>query len=268
MTEETTPDTARLRETLAAEFGPEVAADFEAMLDAVGNLRANANANDIDEVAISLLAGANNEVLYYDIKRWGADVGLASESTFSVNKLRLEEVDVLDTEPVADGVGRPRQRLLLDGDRLRRADAADVVRTLREATSEPADERGGGERAPGNDGGRAPGKNEGEGETSTEMRLEAANRVSNLVFRAAAPAIIEVAHFHDGIRYSELADHLETDSPSTISTRLRELEEAGVIDRQVYDEIPPKVVYSLTESGEELYERLCPFFEFFQETGR
>lgn len=167
---------------------------------------------------------------------------------------------------MANGVGRPRQRLLLDGDRLRRADAADVVRTLREATSEPADERGGGERAPGNDGERAPGKNEGE--TSTEMRLEAANRVSNLVFRAAAPAIIEVAHFHDGIRYSELADHLETDSSSTISTRLWELEEAGVIDRQVYDEIPPKVVYSLTESGEELYEQLSLFFEFFQEIGR
>lgn len=98
MTEETTPDTARLRETLAAEFGPEVAADFEAMLDAVGNLRANANANDIDEVAISLLAGANNEVLYYDIKRWGG------------RRRPGVGVDLLGQQAPPGGGGRARHR--------------------------------------------------------------------------------------------------------------------------------------------------------------
>lgn len=41
-----------------------------------------------------------------------------------------------------------------------------------------------------------------------------------------------------------------------LSQQLRELEHDGIIKRTLYDEIPPKVEYSLTDEGETLREVL------------
>ena len=41
-------------------------------------------------------------------------------------------------------------------------------------------------------------------------------------------------------------------SPRTLSERLKELEEQGVVNRQAFPEVPPRVEYSLTEKGEAL----------------
>ena len=41
-------------------------------------------------------------------------------------------------------------------------------------------------------------------------------------------------------------------SPRTLSSRLSQLEEAGVLLRERYSEIPPRVEYSLTEKGKGL----------------
>jgi DNA-binding HxlR family transcriptional regulator len=53
-------------------------------------------------------------------------------------------------------------------------------------------------------------------------------------------------------RFNELLYSLEGISPKTLSERLKELEESGVIDREVYPEIPPRVEYSLTDKGRSL----------------
>ena len=54
------------------------------------------------------------------------------------------------------------------------------------------------------------------------------------------------------LRYSELASKLEGISPKTLTERLRELEKEGIIEREVFPEIPPKVEYYLTQKGCEL----------------
>jgi len=41
-------------------------------------------------------------------------------------------------------------------------------------------------------------------------------------------------------------------NPVTLSQRLTELQEAGVITRQAFDEVPPRVEYALTEKGHDL----------------
>ena len=43
-------------------------------------------------------------------------------------------------------------------------------------------------------------------------------------------------------------------SPKTLSERLRSLEEEGVILRQTFAEVPPRVEYTLTEKGRDLIE--------------
>ncbi|PWG73380.1 hypothetical protein DF186_23370, partial [Enterococcus hirae] len=69
----------------------------------------------------SLLVAAKNDVLLYDISKWGEDVGIASKATFSRTKTKLEDMGLIDTEKVPIDVGRPRLRLKLGDDRLRDA---------------------------------------------------------------------------------------------------------------------------------------------------
>ena len=38
-------------------------------------------------------------------------------------------------------------------------------------------------------------------------------------------------------------------SPRTLSERLKELEDQGIVHRQAYAEVPPRVEYTLTEKG-------------------
>ncbi|WP_154019976.1 transcriptional regulator TbsP [Halococcus sediminicola] len=122
-----TPPLSRVRETLETEFGAELAADFEAMRVALAE-----SAGDLDVVDVSLLAAARNEALLYDISTWGENVGVASRATFSRKKTRLEEAGLVETEKVPIDVGRPRLRLLLGDERLREADASEMVRVAAE----------------------------------------------------------------------------------------------------------------------------------------
>jgi DNA-binding HxlR family transcriptional regulator len=50
-------------------------------------------------------------------------------------------------------------------------------------------------------------------------------------------------------RFGELRASLEGISPKTLTDRLRELEESGLVERTMYAEIPPRVEYALTDRG-------------------
>ena len=50
-------------------------------------------------------------------------------------------------------------------------------------------------------------------------------------------------------RFCELERSLEGISPRTLSLRLRALEEEGILERQTYPEVPPRVEYGLTNKG-------------------
>lgn len=54
------------------------------------------------------------------------------------------------------------------------------------------------------------------------------------------------------LRFGELQRSLSGISPKTLSDRLRRLEDAEVIRRACYAEMPPRVEYSLTEKGHAL----------------
>ncbi|MEE3851670.1 helix-turn-helix domain-containing protein [Gordonia sp. LSe1-13] len=50
-------------------------------------------------------------------------------------------------------------------------------------------------------------------------------------------------------RTGELRRELEGISEKVLTQQLRELERDGIINREVHQEVPPKVVYSLTPMG-------------------
>jgi DNA-binding HxlR family transcriptional regulator len=53
-------------------------------------------------------------------------------------------------------------------------------------------------------------------------------------------------------RFTEIERALGGANPKMVTARLRELEAAGLVSRTVYAEVPPRVVYALTERGREL----------------
>jgi DNA-binding HxlR family transcriptional regulator len=65
-------------------------------------------------------------------------------------------------------------------------------------------------------------------------------------------------------RFCELERSLEGISPRTLSLRLRALEEQGIVARQTYAEVPPRVEYSLTAKG----RALAPLIEDMRRYGR
>ncbi|MGH2907318.1 MAG: winged helix-turn-helix transcriptional regulator [Solirubrobacterales bacterium] len=53
-------------------------------------------------------------------------------------------------------------------------------------------------------------------------------------------------------RFCELERSLKGISPRTLSLRLRDLEEHGIVERRTFAEVPPRVEYALTKKGEAL----------------
>ena len=65
-------------------------------------------------------------------------------------------------------------------------------------------------------------------------------------------------------RFCELERSLNGISPRTLSLRLRALEEEGIVERQTFAEVPPRVEYVLTPKG----EALLPIIEGMRSFGR
>ena len=60
-------------------------------------------------------------------------------------------------------------------------------------------------------------------------------------------------HLLDGEkRFKELNEIINEITQKTLTIKLKELEEKNIINRECFAQIPPKVVYSLTSSGEKL----------------
>lgn len=53
-------------------------------------------------------------------------------------------------------------------------------------------------------------------------------------------------------RFGQLQRMIPDCSKKTMTTQLRELEKDGLIHREVFAEVPPKVIYTLTDKGESL----------------
>jgi len=57
---------------------------------------------------------------------------------------------------------------------------------------------------------------------------------------------------HTNKRFKELHEEICEITQKTLTVKLKELEEKNIINREVFAQVPPKVVYSLTQSGKKL----------------
>ncbi|MBE3560049.1 MAG: helix-turn-helix transcriptional regulator [Ktedonobacteraceae bacterium] len=94
-----------------------------------------------------------------------------------------------------------------------------------------------------------------------ELTQSNANRLESTLCPVARTAriisgkwtILIIRDLASGIkRFNQLERSLQGISPKTLSERLRSLEEEGIVVRQTFAEVPPRVEYSLTEKGHDL----------------
>ena len=64
------------------------------------------------------------------------------------------------------------------------------------------------------------------------------------------------------VRFNELGRMIPDISTRVLSTTLKTLEADGLIDRKVYAQVPPKVEYTLTETGKSLIPLIMQLTEW------
>ena len=66
------------------------------------------------------------------------------------------------------------------------------------------------------------------------------------------------------VRHKQFKQAMKGFSTRTLSNRLKELEKSGILERQRYNEIPPRVEYRLTNKGQELAESIIYLLQWMQ----
>jgi DNA-binding HxlR family transcriptional regulator len=72
--------------------------------------------------------------------------------------------------------------------------------------------------------------------------------------------LIIISHLTQHRRFGQLAQRMPLISRKVLTEQLKELEEDGVVRREAFAELPPRVEYSLTPYGQALLpilEQLC-----------
>ena len=90
-------------------------------------------------------------------------------------------------------------------------------------------------------------------EATDEMARELLGRIAD----KWTLAVIDVLGEHGTLRFSRIVDALEGVSQKMLTKTLRQMESDGLVLRQVYAEVPPKVEYRLTPLGDSLGEAAC-----------
>lgn len=94
---------------------------------------------------------------------------------------------------------------------------------------------------------------------------DATHDLLRLVSRKYALQIIALLDAQGPIRYSEIEAVVDASSSSVFADHMADLVTAGLIERHWYDEIPPRVEYTLTDRGQELITRMEPLREWLIE---
>ena len=96
----------------------------------------------------------------------------------------------------------------------------------------------------------------------TDICLCPLDGVIHIIGKKWALLIISIVGNRKKLRFNEIKDLLGDISPKTLTDRLKELETLGLIQREAFSEIPPRVEYSLTKDGIEVRDAMIPLMEW------
>ena len=86
--------------------------------------------------------------------------------------------------------------------------------------------------------------------------------VIDVISKKWALLIINAIGNYGRLRFNNLMHKLGNISPKTLSNTLKELQTEGLINRETFAEIPPRVEYSLTRDGAELRKAIIPLLKW------
>jgi DNA-binding HxlR family transcriptional regulator len=87
--------------------------------------------------------------------------------------------------------------------------------------------------------------------------------VVDMIFSRWTAPILRSLHQEGPLRFGEIRDRLGAVTPKVLTQRLRQLERDGLITREQFPEVPPRVEYAITELG----LSLSPAFELLVSWG-
>jgi DNA-binding HxlR family transcriptional regulator len=103
-----------------------------------------------------------------------------------------------------------------------------------------------------------------EGYDSSVLMSETAKLRKLITKRGTLEILIPLCCTTKPVRYMKFRNTLKGFSSRTLAIRLKELERSGVLERQAYNEIPPRVEYRLTTKGQELVESIISLLQWMR----
>lgn len=89
--------------------------------------------------------------------------------------------------------------------------------------------------------------------------------IINTISKKWAILIISALGHHGRLRFNDLMNILEGISPKSLTDLLKELLKEGLIEREAFSEIPPRVEYFLTDNGKQLCEAVVPLIQWVEQ---
>ena len=82
--------------------------------------------------------------------------------------------------------------------------------------------------------------------------------------RGTLEILIPLCCTTNSVRYLKIRKSMIGFSSKTLAIRLKELEKNGILSRKSYNEIPPRVEYTLTSKGQELIESIISLLQWMK----
>ena len=103
-----------------------------------------------------------------------------------------------------------------------------------------------------------------EGYDPSSLMNETTRLRSIITKRGTLEILIPLCCTTNSVRYKQFRQTLKGISSKTLAYRLKELEKAGILERQSFSEIPPRVEYRLTGKGQELVESIVSLLQWMR----
>lgn len=103
-----------------------------------------------------------------------------------------------------------------------------------------------------------------EGYDVDDLMKETSSLRALITKRGTLEILLPLCCTTDSVRYLKFKKTMKGFSSKTLATRLKELERNGILHRQAFNEIPPRVEYQLTTKGQELTESIIDLLQWMR----